>query len=189
MQTLSKWLVKSIDSLKLMITDDVCANLYWFAFAIVTPMFSYKNIEAYICNLIVRIRIMGFCVLQYRLKHSILNILTFAFCITFVSSFLMSLDFQGNKRELDNRKTVKLSTEFKQLCHLDSYFLQVHLDLSDQQKKELQLLYSNYTNDLHCSVSGKEWRWLNLIEQIDLLLTNDQKEMFEKIIKNNIFFR
>ncbi|BBM86422.1 hypothetical protein [Candidatus Uabimicrobium amorphum] len=118
----------------------------------------------------------------YRLRSFLVTMMSFLIFSMFLTTFLISRSFMA-AAAINHSVKEKPVYSTSQILHVDSYFLQVYLDLSDQQIEELHLLYNKYINCIVTYPQTKYWHWLDLMEKIRFILTQEQRELFEKILK------
>lgn len=121
-------------------------------------------------------------IMWYRLRSFLMVTTSFLIFSMFLTTLLISRKFVASTTMNHNIQKRILKTT-SQISSVDGYFLQVYLNLSDQQIKELQLLYSKHINCVVLNPEIRYWHWLNFVEKIRVILTPQQREIFEKILQ------
>ena len=121
-------------------------------------------------------------IMWYRLRSFFITTMSFLIFVMFLTTFLISRKFMVTTTIKDNTQERILETA-SQISSVDSYFLQVYLDLSDQQTKEVHLLYSQYIHGVVLNPKIRYWHWLDFIEKIRVILTPKQRQIFEKVLQ------
>lgn len=138
---------------------------------------------------------------KYYLRSYITSIFSiFIVALSFFIPFLQNREFPKNKKSLFEdvmllqSKIMRLQEKINLLqsqIEMDTPFhpkiLSAYLHFSKQQKNELNVIYKKYQKNLFTSknINTRYWHWLNLIEEIQKMLTEKQKLHFQKLLLDN----